>query len=52
MWNSLPRSVRQAHSIQIFTKSVRDILILFYFMVLVILFIIVFHSNYLKFLLD
>ena len=27
MWNSLPHSVRQAHSVQIFKKSVGDILI-------------------------
>ena len=53
MWNSLPQSVRRAHSVQIFKKSVRDILISrlwlslslsFYFMVLVILFIIILIS--------
>jgi len=27
MWNSLPHSVRRAHSVEIFKKSVRDILI-------------------------
>ena len=49
MWNSLPHSVRRAHSVEIFKKSVRDILIRslwllisFHFIVSVILFIIVF----------
>ena len=57
MWNSLPHSVRRAHSVEIFKKSVRDILIRslwllisFHFIVSVILFTIVFYSNYLVFI--
>ena len=57
MWNSLPHSVRRAHSVEIFKKSVRDILIRslwllisFHFIVSIILFTIVFYSNYLVFI--